>query len=237
MARLELLETAIAAHGGEARWKAAQGLVATMRYGGLAPAQFPAQLPLRHVHVRTSLHVPRVTMAPYPHPGQRGLFHGDDVRIVSDAGPILAERTDPRRAMAQAGKSLHWDALDMLYYISYAFWNYMSVPFLLSRPGFELEELPPAGANRRLRARFPDWLPTHCREQVFHFGPEGRLCRHDFVPERIGGFRVARTCEGYVEAGGILVPTRIRAHLRDRADRPRPWPAVAWIDLADVALI
>ena len=61
---------------------------------------------------------------------------------------------------------------------------------------------------RRLEARFPAGLDTHCPVQVFYYDRDSRLRRHDYAPEVIGGWaRAAHLCADHVEAGGLLFPT------------------------------
>lgn len=68
-----------------------------------------------------------------------------------------------------------------LYFCGYATWNYLTVPFTFVLPGFAFRVLPPVVGDRagttRLHATFPDDIPAHSREQVFHFDQEGLLRR------------------------------------------------------------
>jgi len=65
-----------------------------------------------------------------------------------------------------------WDDLNLAYFSGYAMWNYLNTTFHLwatriqggRNPG--LEEC--GETRRRLRVIFPDYIATHCSEQIFH---------------------------------------------------------------------
>ncbi|MEV5147162.1 hypothetical protein AB0L14_22815 [Streptomyces sp. NPDC052727] len=98
------------------------------------------------------------------------------------SGEVRAERSDPR---ASFPNDLHaaWDDLHVAYFAGYAMWTYLTSPFTFGSDGFKAVELSPVTVEaetwRRLRVTFPDHIATHCREQVFYFGPDGLLRRHD----------------------------------------------------------
>jgi hypothetical protein len=68
------------------------------------------------------------------------------------------------------------DLLHRAYFNGYARWTYLTTPFLMAMPGFEVAEIAPwqEGAEhwRGLRARFPDPTASHSREQDFYFGDD-----------------------------------------------------------------
>jgi hypothetical protein len=89
----------------------------------------------------------------------------------------------------------------------------------MAMPGFEVTEIAPwqEGAElwRGLRARFPDVIASHSREQDFYFGDDFLLRRHDYQLEIAGGIPVAQYVYDIVEADGFRFPAKRRACVRD----------------------
>src|SRR5262249_28352714 len=90
--------------------------------------------------VRFSTDAPRVVFDGFPRPGHRGYFEQGSVRIQTEAGGRSRHRADARQAFSTVRHKLSWDTLDALYFVGYALWNYVSTPFMLTRPGFGLRE-------------------------------------------------------------------------------------------------
>jgi hypothetical protein len=126
------------------------------------------------------------------------VFEGDRVRIT---GQDPAEREDPRRHFPGGRRALWWDRLDALYFAGYALWNYFTTPYLLTR--IETRE-----EGRRLHAVFPPDVPTHSREQTFHFDERGLLERLDYTAEVFGGWAKAQhVCREHRTFDGLILPT------------------------------
>jgi len=253
-----LLQQALDAHGGLERWRSAQQVRVRLRSGG---RMFDVRLQGRTItgatragssrpwsgtppgaEVRFRTDAPRAVFEGFPSPGHRGYFQQGSVRIQSDAGDRSLHRDDAREAFSKLRHKLSWDTLDALYFIGYALWNYVSTPFMLTRPGFELREGEPwtEGAEtwRRLHVTFPPDIPTHSREQTFYFDSRGLLRRLDYTAEVFS--RLARSCNycyDYREMSGIMVPTRRRVTLRGPAGRPLPGPTMVWIAIDDFELL
>lgn len=237
----ELLDEVMAAHGGADRFAAAREIAIDLSSWGalfLLKRQ-RRRLPAFECRIQTA--TPHAVFAPYPQPGRRGVFTGDAVRIEADDGEPLIERRDPRAAFHRRRRIVHWDDLDLLYFAGYAWWNYLTTPFLLARPGFDVTEIEPLRFRgeelRRLRVRFPDDVPTHCREQVFAFSSDGLLRRHDYTAEVIGGFATgAHLTSEHVRAGGLTFPTRRRVKPRGPRGIVLPGPTIVGLDVTDVAV-
>ncbi len=238
----DLLDKAIKTHGGLNRWQSIKEIVAHIRCGGAA-------LPLRfkfgtfksyEAHISTTQ--PRIIFSPFAGKGKRGVFSGDTVRIESDKGHILAERTNAKAAFSNFRHKFYWDDLDALYFGGYAIWNYFSVPFLLLSEGFEIQEINPWKENdqtwRRLKVFFPLDIPTHCREQVFYFHSEGLLMRLDYTAEVFGGWaKAAHYCRAHKNFSGIIIPTSRQVMPRKSDDSPRSFPTLVWIEVDQVTIL
>jgi hypothetical protein len=115
-----LLEEAIAAHGGGERWAAVAEVVLHATAGGFMPTTKGKRRALVRYDARISTRQPRTVVAPYPRPGQRGVFERDRVRIETGDGVLVAERERPREAFGGLRRALWWDDLDFLYFAGYA---------------------------------------------------------------------------------------------------------------------
>jgi hypothetical protein len=238
----DLLGKAIEAHGGLNRWQSIKEIVAHIRCGGAA-------LPLRfkfgtfksyEAHISTTQ--PRIIFSPFAGKGKRGVFLGDTVRIETDKGQVLAERTNAKAAFSSSRHKFYWDNLDALYFGGYAIWNYFTIPFLLLREGFEIQEIDSWEENnqtwRRLKVFFPPDIPTHSREQVFYFNSEGLLMRLDYTAEVFGEWaKAAHYCRGHKNFSGLIVPTSRKVLPRKSDGLPRGFPTLVWIEVDQVALL
>ncbi len=235
----ELLEAVIAAHGGRELWRATSTLVVQLKFGGLAFASRFNRAGLRERRVWVSTQTPRVSFADYPRPGRRGIFTPERVWVETEAGQTLAERSAPRAAFKSLRRSFFWDQLDLLYFSGYALWNYLTTPFLLEMDGVEIQETSPWQERgqtwRRLKARFPSTIPTHCSEQVFYFDERGWLRRLDYNPEVFASWAAAaHYCEDHRSFVGLVIPTRRYVVPRTPAGGSRPKPILVWIAISDV---
>lgn len=238
-----LLEEALEAHGGRERWAAASRISARIRAGGLlVRTRFPGGGRSEY-RIEAEVGAPRAVAAPFPGPGRRGVFDHGRVRIETDAGEPIESRADPRsRFFGRAGlrRNLRWDALDATYFAGYALWNYLNTPYLLARDDVLTREIgpwqEPGGERwRRLAARFPPDLDTHCAEQAFYFDRRGLLRRHDYVAEVVGGWaRAAHMCDGYIEAGGLRFPGRRRVRPRGPGGRALAAPTLVSLAISEI---
>ena len=238
----ELLNRAIEAHGGLNRWQRIRELVAHIRCGGAAlPLRFKFGV-FKSYEARLSTTTPNILFRPYAGKQNQGIFLGDAVRIESEWGQILAVRENPKEAFNSFRHKFYWDNLDALYFGGYAIWNYFTAPFLFLHKGFEIREIDPWEEKgqtwRRLHVTFPSHIPTHSREQVFYFNPEGLLMRLDYTAEVFGVWaKAAHYCLDHKNFLGLIVPTRRRVFPRKSDGHPRNFPTLVWIEVDDLAVI
>jgi hypothetical protein len=236
-----LLDEVIEAHGGAARFDSADRLTAHLGCSGLAFLLKGQRGALADFRGTVSTTEPRITLEPFSGAGKRGVLENDTVRIESASGEVLAERAHPRDFFRRFRRNLRWDDLDLLYFAAYALWGYLTVPFLLRAPGFEVEEAEPwreGGETwRGLRAVFPEGLPAHSREQFYYFGDDGLIRRNDYTAEVFGSWaKAAHYCWDHRDFSGLIVPTRRKAMPRRRNGRPRTQVALVSISIHDVTL-
>ncbi len=77
---------------------------------------------------------------------------------------------------------------------------------------------------RRLRAVFPARIASHSSDQLFYFGPDGLLRRHDYHMEIVGNTATADYTDDHQVFDGISFPTLRRAVRRaaDATSLPEP---------------
>jgi hypothetical protein len=165
-----------------------------------------------------TIHEESTVISPFGQSDWRMLFAPERVVIETTAGIVVQERSNPRAAFASHTMNTPWDLLHRAYFNGYARWTYLATPFLMAMPGFEVAEIAPwqEGAEhwRGLRARFPDPIASHSREQDFYFGDDFLLRRHDYHLEIAGGIPVAQYVHDIVEANGFRFPAKRRAYVR-----------------------
>jgi hypothetical protein len=240
-----LLEEVLEAHGGRDAWLRAERVRLRARSGGLLLRTRAPRGAFEEVDLDVEIGSVRATASPYPRSGLRGVFADGSVRIEAGDGEVLASRQDPRRCFfGRPGlrRNLRWDALDLVYFAGYAWWNYLNHPVLLCRDGVAVSE---AGSLRRggqiwrwLDVSFPPGLHTHSPRQSFLYDEELRLRRHDYVAEVVGRWaRAAHICDGHREVDGLLFPTRRRVHPLAPGGSVLPGPVLVALDLAAIEVV
>ena len=205
----DLLNLVLKAHGGADRWRQVTRLRAELSVGG---SSWPRDGVLANTVATVDTHAQRVSWDPFGKPGQRARYTPERVEILDADGGVLAERLDPRGAFAGFTHETPWDLLHQAYFSGYAFWNYITTPFLLARDGVEAVETEPWQQDgetwRRLAVRFPAGITTHNTEQTFYFGPDFLLRRHDYAGDVLGGFTTAHYTTDHRTFDGFVFPTR-----------------------------
>jgi hypothetical protein len=168
-----LLQKVLDAHGGLETWRKVTSLdLSVSLKGGLfALKGYPDGMPNVVMHVDTRK--PGLQISPYPGPGRRGHYTPERVWIEDIQGKVIEERADFHKRIHAQKPADPWDQLDRLGFVSYAMWEYLTVPFVLADPDVVVEEITPYREYgepwRALRVVFPERIPTHSREQFFYF--------------------------------------------------------------------
>ncbi len=236
----KLLEDVIEAHGGLEQWNKFSSVTATLVTGGglwgmkgLVQDSTPREMTVR-------LHEQTASVVPFGQPDWRTAFTCNRIAIETTSGETVRERADPRASFAGHGMNTPWDPLHRAYFNGYAMWTYLTTPFLMAMPGFEVTEISPWQEGddlwRGLRARFPDHIASHSSEQDFYFGDDLLLRRHDYHVDVAGGFAAAQYVHDFVEVNGLRFPTRRRAYLRGPGQAPIRDLLLVSIDLGNFRL-
>ncbi len=240
----DLLELAIEAHGGLTRWRALRSIAITLSLtGGLWRLKgYPDGM--HGMRLEIDPRQPSVITQPLGplralNPAHiRGHFKPDCVWVEHSDGEVVGQRQDPRASFAGHELSTPWDELHELYFRSYAFWNYVTTPFLLAEAGVEAREIGQHQENgetwRRLVVRFPAHVPTHTREQTFYFSQQGLLRRVDYELDIAGAAPAAHYCFDHATFDGLVVPTLRRVVARAPEGPMLSGPTAALVQITDV---
>ncbi len=233
----DLLQRAVAAHGGLDRFNQFQTVSASLVNGG-ALWSVKGQAGVLNAHVTVNLHQEHASFALSTLPNRRAVFTPERVAIETNEGGVVAERANPRAAFAGHTLETPWDTLDRFYFSGYAMWTYLTVPFSLTWAGFAVAEIEPWQEQhetwRRLLVRFPPSIASHSTEQTFYFGADGLLRRHDYEVEIAGTTPIAHYVSAYQDVSGIMLPTKRRAFMRQPDNTPALDSLVISIDLSDI---
>lgn len=233
----DLLARVIDAHGGLARWKALNSLTATIVTGGGLWALKGLLQDLSPRQMTVALHAEIASVGPFGQPDWRTAFTPDRIAIETTSGTVVRERAEPRASFAGHAMNTPWDPLHRAYFNGYALWTYLTTPFFMAMPGFEVTEISSwqEGGElwRGLRARFPDYIASHSKEQDFYFGDDGLLRRHDYHVDVAGGFPAAQYVHEIMDVHGLRFPTKRRAYVRGPDLQPIRDLLMVSIDLSD----
>jgi hypothetical protein len=173
--------------------------------------------------VTLDAHREHVTFAPFTAPDQVSVFDVDPerVRIETDDGQLVEERTDPRASYPAGFDPLNtkWDAIQVAYFTSAAVWNYLTEPFVFSYPGVKAREIEPWQEDgetwRRLAVTFPPSNANHNPDQVFYYDEQFMQRRMDYSPDVTGNPPIAHYTHDPKTFDGFVFPTRHLVHRRN----------------------
>jgi hypothetical protein len=234
-----LLKLAIEGHGGLRRWeRLSRFRVAASITGAIWTLKGQPGL-LDGVVLAGETRDQRLTITPFPRPGQYATWEPYRQTIETADGVLVSERRDPAASFAGTTRSARWDELQAAYFAGEANWNYYVAPFIFARGDFETEETGPWSEDgqtwRRLLVTYPDAIVAHHRQQTYYFDEDGLLRRLDYAVDILGGGPAVHYPSGYREFDGIMVPTRRRVYVRGPDGTPAPGPASVAIDVTNVA--
>jgi hypothetical protein len=184
-------------------------------------------------------HTEQLTITPFTAPDMRSVFVPDRLTLETLAGEVVQSRENPEASFAGQTIETPWDSFHVAYFASEALWTYLTSPFLYTYRGFESEEIEPRNENgevwRRLKVTFPDYVASHTKTQVTHFGPDGLMRRHDYTVDILGGATGANYMTNYREFQGIMMPTTRRIYAYDEAMQKVPEPLLVSLDFGELS--
>lgn len=237
----ELIKLSIEAHGGLDRWHRVRRIAATFKPDGIAFKQRNqeafTQAPMK---VIVDTHQQKTIFDPFLGTGKIGLFERGRAAVESAYGVVLDELKNPRESFKALAPGMPWQSTQLLYFVGYAMWMYLTVPFSLLHDGVTFKEVEPWSEDgetwRALRVTFPPSYITHCSEQTLYFDDDGLIRRHDYAVDINGGKHVAHYLYDHRIFDGIVFPTKRRVYLRGEDGTPQKGLAVIAVDLDDFQL-
>jgi hypothetical protein len=215
---MTLLDDAIEASGGLARWNKLQRFTLHLSINGALLSHARGGRQLKDLIAEGSTQTQSVRFTGLTQGDKSGTYQPDSVTIENLDGQVLRTWLNPSlEFLDHAGDPLP-DDLHLVFFCGFSIWNYLTAPFLLAHPNVTVEELSPWTENgqswRRLRAFFPSDIVTSSPEQIFYFDENSlqRRTDHDLF-----GIRVAHYSWAHQTFSGILVPT-LRRSLALRPD-------------------
>ena len=234
----DLLETALAAHGGLDAWKSLKALSVDAAITGMLWQLKGKAGVLDQVTILADPHRQHVEYSPFRGHDVHSVYEPEKTSVITHDGATLAARDHPRSAFAGHLITTPWDDQHLIYFSGYAMWTYLTTPFLFAEPGFRTEEVEPWHEEgetwRRLRVTFPDNVHSHSTIQTFYFGPDGILRRHDYSADVLGGTTTANYALEPKSFGGFVFPTQRRIYSAGPDNRPINERLAISIDFSDI---
>jgi hypothetical protein len=240
----DLLDHIYQAHGGLEPWRQLTQLrfTGSLRFASSSPeSKIPWPSPdfLASTGATLDTRSQRAVIEPFGAADRRGLFTPDQVEVLDADGTVVAERDEPRDAFARYPPGRLWDEMDAAYFVGYALWTYLTIPFLLAWDGVRAEEVEPWAEDgetwRRLRIEFPGHIATHSPVQTLYIGPDNLLRRHDYSVDILGGTATAHYTADYRTFDGFGFPTRRRV-VRRQPDNTTSGPVLIALDIHSLSL-
>jgi hypothetical protein len=235
----DLLNLVVEAHGGLKRWSRVESVTVAASITGEIWQTKSKPDYLKNVIFNAETKRERVTME-FPGQAKRSVFEPNRVEMQRGDGTVVATRDDPEASFQRQEQFTPWDDLDGAYFSGEALYTYINTPFLCTYEGFYSEEIAPIRVEgeswRRLRVEFPDTVKSHIKTQIFCFGPDGLLRRHDYRVDILGGAPGLNYASDYREVDGISFPTKRRVYAYEGDYQLVKEPLLVKIDFNEITL-
>jgi hypothetical protein len=235
----DLLDLAVEAHGGLARWDELSSIKIDVSITGAILYVKGQPDVLKDIVMVADTHHERVTTT-FVSQDRTTLFEPTRVLIQGRDGNVEEDRQNPEESFVGQVTETPWDAVQVAYFSGEALWTYLNGPFLFTRKGFVTEEVDPIDVEdeawRRLKVTFPDEVKSHTREQFFCHGDDGLLRRHDYTVDILGGATGLNYATDYREVDGLMFPTTRRVYAYQGDYELVPEPLLVAVDISKITL-
>lgn len=224
-----LKQKVISAYGGSHVWRNYKYIEAEVSDHGLA-FRLKGRNKFDHVKLKMEIHRPWCSISPInKNPDITGVLDGETVRLVNTKGDTLSERKNARSYFPGGRRFFKWDDLDMCYFANYAFWNYFTLPNLLSNEKIKWT----SPKDGMLIAEFPNDIPTHCKKQEFIFDSQtGLLKQHNYTVDIFGQWaKAANVVYRHQQVDTIPYPSFRIVTPRKKNGKARKGPQLIVIDV------
>ena len=227
-------QRAIDAYGGSDLWKSHKFIEADVSVKGLA-FTLKRRPFFEHAKIKMEIARPFSKITPIGKDTfMSGVLDGNTVRIENSEGNIISERKQARACFPYGRRLFYWDDLDMAYFANYAFWNYFTLPNLLTEIRIEWTEK----ENGILSAIFPDSIPTHSTIQEFHFDTtNGLLLQHNYTVDIISKLaKAANVVREHKTSENLIYPSSRLITPQNGKGKPLKSPTLIDITVHDFKL-
>jgi hypothetical protein len=217
----DLVKLAIEAHGGLEQWSQISRISAAFNVSGPSFKQRGpigeafAALPMR---VSVNTREQQTIFEPFVAPSQKGIYQPLRTAIESLNGVPVEALNDPRESLKMKAPGTPWSGPQILYFIGYSLWMYLTLPFSLLISGVQCEEVEPwveEGEKwRALKVTYPPSYPSHSTEQIHYFDDRGLMRRQDYTVDVRQGLSAAHYIYEHRTFDGIVFPTKRRIYSR-----------------------
>ena len=215
---MALLDDAIEASGGLARWNKLQRFTLHLSIKGTLFSGIGRARQFKDLIAEGSTQAQSVRFTGLTRGEKSGTYQPDSVTIENLDGQVLRTWLNPSLEFLDHTDDPLADDLHLVFFCGFSIWNYLTTPFLLAHPDVTVEELSPWKEKdqtwRRLRAVFPPDIVTFSPEQIFYFDENSLQRRAD---TDLLGTRVAHYSGAHQAFDDIVVPT-LRRSLALRPD-------------------
>jgi hypothetical protein len=235
----DLLAEAVEAHGGLDRWNAVSSVKIDVSIAGAIWFAKGQPDVLKDIVMVADTQRERVTTS-FVGQDRTTTFESDWVAVQAADGTILESSDDPEASFEGQTADSPWNAIHVAYFSGEALWTYLNTPFLYVQARFAKAEIDPIEVDgetwRRLKVIFPDDVKSHTREQIFCFGPDGLLRRHDYSVDILGGATGLNYASEYREVDGLMFPTKRRVYAYEGDFQLIPEPLLVSVDITRITL-
>jgi hypothetical protein len=234
-----LLDLAVEAHGGLARWNKVSSITIDASITGAIWHAKGQPDVLKDIVMVVDTQRQRVTTS-FAGQDRTTIFEPERVVVQETDGTVTEASDDPEASFAGQTAETPWNAIHVAYFSGEALWTYLNTPFLYTQERFGKEEISSIEVDgetwRRLKVVFPDEVKSHTREQIFCFGPDGLLRRHDYSVDILGGATGLNYATEYREVDGLMFPTKRRVFAYEGDYQRVPEPLLVAVDISRIAL-
>ena len=143
----DLLDSAVAAHGGLDRWNQVKSITVDASITGALWFLKSKDDALKDVRFVVDTTRELLTMD-FAGQDKRSVFEPRRVVLQRRDGALIDARDDPEESFDGHRSDTPWDDIHVAYFSGEALWTYLNTPFLYTWPGFVTEEITPIEVRR-----------------------------------------------------------------------------------------
>lgn len=233
----ELLETMVAAHGGNRKWFEFDKATAVVSIDGEVWASGSA-MAFAHTEVEILTQEESVTLVSLPNRCVRSVFKPNIIQLETPGEELLETRYNPKSSFHPGGKLSDWDRFQLAYVCSYSIWNCLTQPFLFTYSGFDVKEVSALSVGgetwRGVRVTYPAYIASPSREVICYVGDDGLMRRQDFVHQNLDGIGISSFMTEYADIQGLRIPVKRSLYPTKDLDKPGEKSLFATIGISDL---